>query len=87
MGKYFFADKLNNKKEEEMANMKNAELLKDENVKKEIERHKWLESEKAGFDIGFNKAAEDWLNRFSDAWMSQNLSQVKKSTKGARRFF
>jgi hypothetical protein len=65
--------------------MKNVELLKDEKVRQEIERHKWLESEKAGFDIGFDKAAEDWLNRFSDAWKKQSLGQGKKQS--ARRFF
>ena len=26
----------------------------------EILRHKWLESEKAGYDIGFEKALLDW---------------------------
>jgi len=34
----------------------------------EIERHKWLESEKAGRDIGGNKAALDWLKHHYDAW-------------------
>ena len=34
----------------------------------EIERHKWLESEKAGHDIGGNRAAIDWLNRHYDKW-------------------
>ena len=29
----------------------------------EIERHKWLESEKVGRDIGGNRAARDWLDR------------------------
>jgi hypothetical protein len=69
-----------------MASMKNAELLKDERVIKEIERHKWLESEKAEKDIGFDQAAQDWLNRFSETWKSKNLSQAKKSTRSAKRF-
>jgi len=63
---------------------KNSELLKDARVKKEIDRHKWIESEKAGFDIGFDRAAEDWLNRFSDAWVSQNPAKKAQAT---RRFF
>ena len=64
--------------------IKNSELLKDARVKKEIDRHKWLESEKAGFDIGFDRAAEDWLNRFSDVWVRQNPG---KKTQATRRFF
>lgn len=33
-------------------------------VRKEIERHKWFESEKAGYDIGWDRAAVDWMIRF-----------------------
>ncbi len=70
-----------------MAALKNAELLRDERVKKEIERHKWFQSEKAGFDVGFEKAAEDWLNRYSETWLKQHASQPKSSTRSAKRFF
>ena len=48
-------------------------LLKDKRVVEEIHRHLWIESEKAGYDIGFDKAAEDWLKNFSKAWMSYNI--------------
>ena len=48
-------------------------LLKDRRVIEEIRRHLWVESEKAGCDIGFEKAAEDWLNRFSKAWMQYHM--------------
>jgi hypothetical protein len=44
-------------------------LLKDGRVIEEINRHKWFESEKVGYDIGFDRAAEDWLRRFSRDWM------------------
>ena len=37
-------------------------------ILREIERHKWLESEKAGRDIGGNKAALDWLERHYELW-------------------
>jgi len=33
----------------------------------EILRHKWLESEKAGVDIGFEKALLSWLIQHSQA--------------------
>jgi hypothetical protein len=34
----------------------------------EILKHKWIESEKAGFDIGFNKALVDWVMNHKTAW-------------------
>ena len=37
-------------------------------ILKEIERHKWLESEKAGYDIGGNKAARDWIEHHYEDW-------------------
>jgi len=64
--------------------MKNAELLKDPRVVKEIERHKWIESEKAKVDIGFDKAAEDWMNRFSETRIKQH--PAKSQTRSAKRF-
>lgn len=36
--------------------------------REEILRHKWLESEKAGQDIGFEKALLDWIVRFRSSW-------------------
>ena len=36
--------------------------------REEILRHKWLESEKAGHDIGFEKALLDWIVRFRSSW-------------------
>lgn len=37
----------------------------------EILRHKWLESEKAGHDIGFEKALLDWVLRYRATWRLQ----------------
>ena len=31
---------------------------------REILKHKWIESEKAGHDIGFNCALIDWLMKY-----------------------
>ena len=36
--------------------------------RKEILRHKWLESEKAGRDIGFERALLDWIRKHRDSW-------------------
>ena len=37
-------------------------------VLEEILRHKWLESEKAGRDVGLNSAAFDWLEKHYREW-------------------
>jgi|TARA_E500000178_G_scaffold348510_1_gene403724 hypothetical protein len=34
----------------------------------EILRHKWIESEKAGRDIGFERALLDWIRKHRDKW-------------------
>ena len=39
----------------------------------EIEKHKWLESEKAGKDIGFDKALVDWISYHRNAWRKTKL--------------
>jgi len=36
--------------------------------REEILRHKWIESEKAGRDIGFEKALLDWVIKYRSAW-------------------
>ncbi len=36
--------------------------------KEEILKHKWIESEKAGRDIGFERALTDWIVKHRSAW-------------------
>lgn len=48
-------------------------LLRDKRVLAEIDRHLWIESEKQGRDIGFDQAKEDWVKKFSKAWMSYHM--------------
>jgi len=36
--------------------------------REEILRHKWIESEKAGYDIGFERALLDWVMRHRGGW-------------------
>lgn len=36
----------------------------------EIFRHKWLESEKAGKDIGFGEALTSWITQHRNDWVS-----------------
>ncbi|MEI9898463.1 MAG: hypothetical protein WDN28_32545 [Chthoniobacter sp.] len=37
----------------------------------EILRHNWIDSEKAGHDIGFEKALLGWVIRHRSAWLDQ----------------
>jgi hypothetical protein len=66
-----------------MIKAESKKMLQDERVINEVNRHKWLESEKAGYDIGFDKAAEDWMNRFSQSWLKNN-SGASSATGAAR---
>ena len=38
--------------------------------REEVLRHKWLESEKAQCDIGFEKALMEWVLRHRSAWLA-----------------
>jgi len=38
---------------------------------KEMKRHKWIESEKAGFDLG-DKALLDWVDNYSKDYQINN---------------
>lgn len=54
-------------------------LLRNKRVIEEINRHKWLESEIAGYDIGFEAAAEDWLKKHAGVWVAYHLNKKSKS--------
>jgi hypothetical protein len=36
--------------------------------REEILKHKWIESEKAGRDIGFERALTDWIIKHRSKW-------------------
>ena len=44
----------------------NYSFLKDELALLEIRKHKWIESEKAGREIGFASAAVDWIKKYGN---------------------
>ena len=56
------------------------ELLSIPEVVEEIKRHLWIESEKAGYDIGFETAAKDWIKRFAKAWLEYHMPNTKISS-------
>jgi len=42
-------------------------------VREEILKHKWIESEKANNDIGFEKALIDWIKKHRMDWVKENF--------------
>lgn len=50
----------------------------------EILRHKWIESEKVGYDVGFERALLDWIRRHRDDWRkSRRDSDSNEASTGA----
>ena len=47
-------------------------------MKEEVLKHKWLESEKAGHDIGYVVALFDWSVKYKSAWVRER-KKAKKS--------
>jgi hypothetical protein len=43
----------------------------------EILRHKWIESEKAGRDIGFEKALIDWIMKYRSDWRDRRRKEAR----------
>ncbi len=43
--------------------------------REEILKHKWIESEKAGSDIGFEKALLDWIVKHRSNWRQKRLKE------------
>jgi hypothetical protein len=49
--------------------LKNSSLYREfQAEREEILKHKWIESEKAGCDIGFERALTDWIIRHRSKW-------------------
>lgn len=62
---------------ENMDLLRNSALFREFSAEREeILRHKWLESEKVGHDIGFERAFLDWIVRHKTAWRLHRASAV-----------
>jgi hypothetical protein len=49
--------------------LKNSSLYREfQAEREEILKHKWIESEKAGRDIGFERALTDWIIKHRTNW-------------------
>jgi hypothetical protein len=51
--------------------------------REEILKHKWIESEKAGTDIGFEKALLDWIVKHRSSWRDRRIKEARTETKAA----
>ena len=49
--------------------------------REEILKHKWIESEKAGTDIGFEKALLDWIVKHRSNWREKRMKESRAATK------
>ena len=45
--------------------------------REEILKHKWIESEKAGRDIGFEKALLDWIVKHRSHWREKRIKEAR----------
>ena len=52
--------------------------------REEILRHKWIESEKDGHDIGFEKALLDWIVKHRAAWRTLRQQKPGSSSSSNR---
>ncbi|MEY2497098.1 MAG: hypothetical protein QOD12_654 [Verrucomicrobiota bacterium] len=48
--------------------------------REEILKHKWIESEKAGADIGFEKALLDWIVKYRSSWRTKRMKEARAET-------
>ena len=44
--------------------------------REEILRHKWIESEKKGKDIGFERALLDWIRKHRESWRGARNTKI-----------
>jgi len=51
--------------------------------REEILKHKWIESEKAGSDIGFERALLDWIVKHRSSWRDKRSKEAKAQPQSA----
>ena len=84
MSELFFHPRLRQgvqNKEMIMGAITKEELLRIPQVVEEIKRHLWIESEQAGYDIGFDNAAEDWIRKYSIDWLKYYMPEKMEQPK------
>lgn len=61
------------------------DLLKDKRVIEEINRHLWIESQKAGYSIGIERATDEWLRLYAEGWMKYHLPEAYSAIQAKKR--
>jgi len=57
--------------------VKNSNLYREfQAEREEILKHKWIESEKVGYDIGFERALTDWIIKYRSKWRKERQAQL-----------
>ncbi|MCF7669239.1 MAG: DUF4032 domain-containing protein [Verrucomicrobia bacterium] len=65
----------------DLAFLENTNLYREfQAEREEILKHKWLESEKAGYDIGFERALTDWMFKHRLKWRRRRKELHKKES-------
>ena len=49
------------------------EVVKDKRVIEEINKHLWIESQKAGYNIGIERATDEWLKLYAEGWVKYHI--------------
>ena len=52
--------------------------------REEILKHKWIESEKAGTDIGFEKALLDWIVKYRSTWRDKRQKEARSQAEASQ---
>jgi len=70
---------------EESKEISGSDLLKNSSLyreflaeREEILKHKWIESEKAGGDIGFERALTDWIVKHRSKWRKSRQAPAQQ---------
>ena len=61
------------------------DLLKDKRVIEEINRHLWIESQKAGYSIGIERATDEWLRLYAEGWMKYHMPEKYERLKAKNK--
>src|SRR6187402_316365 len=51
--------------------------------REEILKHKWLESERLGYDIGFERALLDWIRKHRESWRAARRQHQQQHVSNA----
>lgn len=47
--------------------------------REEILKHKWIESERLGYDVGFERALLDWIRKHRESWRASRRQAPPKA--------